>query len=80
METQFNGSLCLFEIDKIIFLKLDLKMIKEDFLPKRLIDLKLNDKIWIDVSAYTADKSLFVYNPFGTKERYCRAKKLNKNL
>lgn len=36
---------------------------------KSLLDLKSGDKIWIDISAYTADKTLFMYNPFGTKGR-----------
>ena len=44
-----------------------------------LMNLKIGDKIWIDISAHTADKSLFVYNMFGTKGRYHRARKLNKN-
>ena len=51
----------------------------EDGTAKNLTDLKPGDKIWIDISAYTADKSLFVHNPFGTKGRYQRAVKLNKN-
>lgn len=47
--------------------------------PKKLIDLKSGDKIWIDVSAYTADKSLFIYNRFGTKGRCVRAMKFSEN-
>lgn len=48
-------------------------------IPKRLIDLKSGDEIWIDISAYTADKSLYEYNPFGTIGRYRRAMKYNIN-
>lgn len=53
---------------------------KESGEAKSLIELKSGDRIWIDISAHTADKSLFVYNPFGTKDWYHRAKKLNKNV
>lgn len=52
----------------------------EDSEAKSLVELKSGDKIWIDISAHTADKSLFVYNPFGTKGWYHRVKKLNKNV
>lgn len=52
---------------------------KEDGEAKSLIELKSGDRIWIDISAHTADKSLFVYNPFGTLGCYHRARKLNKN-
>ncbi|MDA3779448.1 MAG: hypothetical protein PF487_04375 [Bacteroidales bacterium] len=51
----------------------------DEDIPKKLINLKSGDKIWIDVSAYTADKSLFTYNHFGTKGRYVRAMKFNEN-
>jgi hypothetical protein len=40
---------------------------KESGEAKSLIELNSGDRIWIDISAHTADKSLFVYNPFGTK-------------
>ena len=96
MDTEFNGNLGLFEVDKIVrktnFYELRFKNDKrrfagahlhsfqtEDAIAKNLTDLKPGDKIWIDISAYTADKSLFVHNPFGTKGRYQRAVKLNKN-
>lgn len=51
----------------------------EDGESKNLRDLCSKDKIWIDISAYTADKSLYIYNPFGTLGRYQRAIKTNKN-
>lgn len=37
--------------------------ISEDYKNKSLIELKSGDKIWIDISAHTADKSLFVHKP-----------------
>jgi len=44
---------------------------------KNLTNLKSGDKIWIDISAYTADKSLYMHNTFGTKGWYHRVRKLN---
>jgi hypothetical protein len=46
---------------------------------KSLVELRYGDKIWIDISAYTADKSLFTHNPFGSIGTYSRAVKYNKN-
>jgi hypothetical protein len=34
--------------------------IDEDGTSKRLLDLDSGDKIWIDISAHTADKSLYL--------------------
>lgn len=51
----------------------------EENVARSLIDLRSGDKIWIDISAYTADKSLYVYNPFGSIGTYSRAKKFNVN-
>ena len=53
--------------------------IDDNGIPKNLTDLKYDDKIWIDISAYTADKSLYNYNHFGCVGRYVRAIKYNKN-
>jgi hypothetical protein len=51
----------------------------EENIAKSLVDLKRGDRIWIDISAYTADKSLFIHNPFGTIGTYSRARKFNTN-
>ena len=40
---------------------------------KSVLDLKSGDEIWIDTSAYTADKSLYNHNPFGSIGTYKRA-------
>lgn len=70
-----------FNNDKRIFAGCHLNsFIKEDGEAVSLIELKSGDRIWIDISAHSADKSLFVYNPFGNKDWYNRAKKLNKNV
>lgn len=53
--------------------------VTDENVAKSLVELRSGDKIWIDISAYTADKSLFVYNPFGTIGTYKRAKKFNVN-
>jgi len=96
METHFNGSFTLFEVEKIVrknnFYELRFKNDRrrfagchlnsftcEDGNAKSLIEIKSGDKIWIDISAHTADKSLFLYNSFGNKGWYHRARKLNKN-
>ena len=39
--------------------------LSEDGIPQQLQNLKSGNKIWIDISAHTADQSLFVYNPSG---------------
>lgn len=53
--------------------------ITDNGIAKKLIDLKYNDEIWINISAYTSDNSLYNYNSFGTIGRYKRAMKYNKN-
>jgi len=63
-----------FKEDKRRFAGVHLQcFLNEDGIPLQLTDLESGNKIWIDISAYTADQSLFVYNPFGTKGRYKRA-------
>jgi hypothetical protein len=53
--------------------------VTDEMVAKSLVELKSGDKIWIDISAYTAHKSLFVHNPFGTIGTYSRARKFNIN-
>jgi hypothetical protein len=42
---------------------------------KRLQDLIIGDEIWIDVSAFTSDKSLYSHNNFGSIGKYNRSTK-----
>lgn len=34
-------------------------ILTEDFIPKRISELTIDDKIWIDISAFSKDKSLY---------------------